>query len=73
MAGRCKLAFRGNSQWEKVDPLCPHVLGTLPITKGGGPPKQMDGDNDRVDHALDQEQEVGVVGRRVLERQRQQI
>ena len=73
MTGRCLVAFRDNSQWKKVDLLCHHVLGTLSITKECGFPKQIDSDNGRIDHALEEEQEVGIVGRVVHEMRMQGV
>ena len=49
------------------------MLGTLSITKECGFPKQIDSDNGRIDHALEEEQEVGIVGRVVHEMRMQGV
>ena len=50
-----------------MDPWCHHGLGTLPVVTECWSPKQTDGDDDGVDHALDDEDDVCVVGRGVRE------
>ena len=49
------------------------MLGTLPIATECWSPKQIEGDDDGVDQALEEEEEVGVVGRGVHELQLQGI
>ena len=46
-----------------MDLWCHHVLGTLPIATGRWSPKQTEGGDDGVHQALEEEEEVGVVGR----------
>ena len=53
--------------------LCHQGSGTLPIVTECHSPKQTDGGDDGVDHALDEEEEVGVVGRGVHELQLQGV
>ena len=50
-----------------------HVLGTLPIATERWPPEQTDGSDGGVDQALEEEDDVGVVGRRVRELQLQVV
>ena len=45
----------------------------LPITADACSPKHTGGDDDKVDHTLEEEEEVGVIGRGVHELQLQGI
>lgn len=54
-----------------MDPWCRPVLGTLLIATERWSPKQIEGDDGGVDQGLEEEEEVGVVGRRVRELQLQ--
>ena len=49
------------------------MLGTLPITIERWSPKQIDGDDDGVRQTLQEEEEVGIVGRGVHELQLQGV
>ena len=56
-----------------MDPLCHHVLGTLPVATERWSPEQTDGNDGGVDQGLHKEKEVSVVGRRVRELQLQGV